>query len=211
MVRQFWLEKLKRAKDSFAVCVDCAFEDQMTKKEIHSLGLQLRYCYASNKRSSHPIQLSMASLSGETRSVLDKVDGFPEQWEARAFSHSDQSLEKMYASQKDQLVYLTSDSEHTLTTMDKDKTYVIGGIVDRNRLKRAALGRAETLGIATAKLPISQHLELVTTKVLTCNHVFEILLKVNENGGNWKQAMLDVLPHRKEAKPKNELGNVDDE
>jgi tRNA (guanine9-N1)-methyltransferase len=176
----------------------------MSRKEVHSLALQLRYCYASNKRTKQPIRISLASLSGETRAVLDKVCGFPEQWEARAFSHSEQPLGEIFPERKDNLIYLTSDSEHTLEKLEDGKIYVIGGIVDRNRLKRAAIDRAEALGIKTAKLPITDHLELFTTKVLACNHVFDIILKVKENGNDWKQAMLDVLPLRKEAKSKSD-------
>ena len=174
----------------------------MSRKEVHSLALQLRYCYASNKRTKQPVRISLASLSGETRAVLDKVCGFPEQWEARAFSQSEQPLGEMFQERKDNLIYLTSDSEHTLDKLEDEKIYVIGGIVDRNRLRRAAIDQAESLGIKTAKLPITEHLELFTTKVLACNHVFDIILKVKENGNDWKQAMLDVLPHRKDAKSK---------
>lgn len=75
--------------------------------------------------------------------------------------------------------------------------------MDRNRLKREAITKAETLNIATAKLPISDHLKLFSTKVLTCNHVFEILLKFRESGEDWKKTLMDVLPQRKDIK---ELG-----
>ena len=106
----------------------------------------------------------------------------------------------MHGDEKDKLVYLTSDSDNTLEHLDDSKIYVIGGIVDRNRLKCATLNRAKELGIATAKLPISQHLKLFSTKVLTTNHVFEILLKYRENNNDWKQALVEVLPKRKDIK-----------
>lgn len=44
---------------------------------------------------------------------------------------------------KEKLVYLTSDSPHTLTAWDRSATYIIGGIVDRNRLKGATMRKAE--------------------------------------------------------------------
>jgi tRNA (guanine9-N1)-methyltransferase len=78
---------------------------------------------------------------------------------------------------------------------------LIGGIVDRNRLKRAAFDRSVTVGVATARLPIDEHLqEMASTRVLTCNHVFELLLKYREHGRDWKKALLEVLPNRKDAK-----------
>jgi tRNA (guanine9-N1)-methyltransferase len=58
-------------------------------------------------------------------------------------------------------------------------------------------------GVVTAKLPISSYLDMLSTKVLTCNHVFEILLKYGEHGENWKKSFLDVLPIRKDAKGKD--------
>ena len=78
---------------------------------------------------------------------------------------------------KDQLCYLTSDSENVLHKLRDDMVYIIGGIVDRNRCKNATLDYANAFGIPHAKLPIEEYLHMTTTKVLTCNHVFEILLK----------------------------------
>jgi len=196
-----WLQRMKTADTSFRVCIDCGFNDQMTQKELNSLALQIRYCYSCNRKSENPVYFSVASLSGTVFENMKKVEGFPEQWLTRAFACTEKPLLEMH-SDKSKLVYLTSDSENTLEHLEDDKIYVIGGIVDRNRLKRAAINKAEELGIATAKLPVADHLELVTTKVLTCNHVFEILLKYRENGNDWKKAMLDVLPNRKDAHEK---------
>jgi tRNA (guanine9-N1)-methyltransferase len=205
-----WLVKQKTADASFRVCIDCAFEDQMRAKEINSLAEQIRYCYAMNRRSKNPVYLSVSSLTenGETRGHLNKTTGFPDQWYARAFQCSDKPLTEVHT-QGEKLVYLTSDSEHTLEHLEDDKIYIIGGIVDRNRLSRAAITRAEEFGIATAKLPITQYLRLVSTKVLTCNHVFEILLKYREHGNDWKKAMLDVLPARKDVKALDAEEKVD--
>jgi len=167
----------------------------MTPKEINSLSSQIRYCYAANRRSYHPVYLSATSLGGETKTILDKIEGFPGGWAGRGFECHSKSMEQVH--DKSKLVYLTSDSPNLLEDLDNDKIYVIGGIVDRNRLKRATIDRAERLGVATAKLPISQHLELFSTRVLTCNHVFEILVKYRDCDKDWKKAMLEVLPTRK--------------
>jgi len=194
----YWERRLKPADTAFRVCIDCSFADHMTPKEIGSLSSQIRYCYASNKKSSHPVHLSIASLSGTTYGNLSKVEGFPEQWRARAFSCSEEPLLQMH-SQRNDVVYLTKDSENTLETLDDSKVYVIGGIVDRNRLKGITSQKSKDLNISTGKLPIDNHLKVAATKVLTCNHVFEILLKYREHDGDWKKALLDVLPERKEV------------
>ena len=193
-----WAKRMESANESFQVCIDCGFEDLMTYKEKNSLASQIRYCYATNKRSDNPVYLSVPSLveSGVTHEQLSKVEGFPELWKPRAFACSAEPVEKMHDPSK--LVYLTSDSEHTLEHLDDSKVYIIGGIVDRNRLKRTTIEKATKLGIATAKLPIEDHLKLCATKVLTVNHVFEILLKYRQHGNNWKKALLDVLPQRKD-------------
>jgi len=112
-----------------------------------------------------------------------------------------------------QLVYLTGDSENTISTLDNNTTYIIGGIVDRNRLKRAAIERAEAIGsnnstlpIKTARLPLDEHFDFKgSTRILTCNHVFEILLKYRENGyKDWGKAVMSVLPDRKDIHEKEE-------
>jgi tRNA (guanine9-N1)-methyltransferase len=37
--------------------------------------------------------------------------------------------------QKNQMIYLTADSEQTIESLEEDKVYIIGGLVDRNRHK----------------------------------------------------------------------------
>ncbi len=197
---QFWQEMFERQSCKYQVYLDCSFEKEMTHSEINSLANQIRYCYASNKKAKHPVKATACSLDGETRNLLNHVSGL-DQWKHRAFHLTEKDIIEV-TEDKSNLVYLTSDSANTLTELEDGKTYIIGGIVDRNRLKRVAIDKAESLGIQTAKLPIGDNLNMFSTKVLTCNHVFEILLKWKENNGDWKKALLDVLPKKKEASEK---------
>jgi tRNA (guanine9-N1)-methyltransferase len=198
--RERWLlNKQPKVAESWQVCLDCSFEEFMTPKEINSLALQIRYCYGNNRRNSHPCALAATSLTGGTLKHLENVMGFS-QWSDWAWSCTDKSLEEYYEKDLSNVVYLTSDSENTLQDLDDSKIYVIGGIVDRNRLKRGAIDRAEKLGIVTARLPLDEHLrKMEATRVLTCNHVFDILLHYRENGKDWKKALEAVMPQRKEA------------
>ena len=74
-------------------------------------------------------------------------------------------------------VYLTADSQSTLTELDPKKAYIIGGIVDRNTHKGLCERKAREQGIATASLPIQDHINLAGNKVLTVNQVFAMLVE----------------------------------
>mmetsp|Transcript_25163 Transcript_25163/g.51895 ORF Transcript_25163/g.51895 Transcript_25163/m.51895 type:complete len:435 (-) Transcript_25163:1836-3140(-) len=251
-------------ENSFRVCFDCSFEGLMTRKELGSLGLQLRYTYAINRKSRMPVFIDLSSFKAgcETRSHLDKVKGFPDSWVGRAFRCHEDGLEELYGCKQEvndedkatikkenvdddrykttsdegkevmvggntthdtnkakniatqefivtnsplnlplnhKLVYLTGDSTNTLTTLQNNTTYIIGGIVDRNRHKHVTAKRAKSLGIPTARLPLEENLNFNgKTRILTCNHVFEILLKFRDGGcKDWKEAIVAVLPTRK--------------
>jgi len=99
------------------------------------------------------------------------------------------------------VVYLTGDSPNVLTTLEAGHTYILGGIVDRNRYKNLCLDKANELGIAHAQLPIGEFLpEMQTRKVLTVNQVYEILVGWVEEGGRadgWREALRRVMPERK--------------
>ncbi len=45
---------VRRCREGARVVVDCGFEEQMTEKELKSLGQQVMYMYASNKRAASP-------------------------------------------------------------------------------------------------------------------------------------------------------------
>ncbi|OMJ28982.1 tRNA (guanine(9)-N1)-methyltransferase [Smittium culicis] len=95
-----------------------------------------------------------------------------------------------------QLVYLTADSENEITQFDSSKAYIIGGIVDKNRYPKLTFNKAKELGISTARLPIGKYLKLSTRKVLTVNHVFEIMLEFIDSG-DWEASFNKIIPQRK--------------
>lgn len=97
------------------------------------------------------------------------------------------------------VVYLTADSHDELSELREGETYIIGGIVDRNRYKNLCFDKAQKSGIRTARLPIGTYLaSMPTRKVLTVNQVYEILLKWTETR-DWESALLSVMPKRKFA------------
>ena len=94
------------------------------------------------------------------------------------------------------MVYLTSESPDTLTELKPYSTYIVGGLVDRNRHKGICYKRAMDRGLKTAKLPIGDYMQMASRFVLATNHVSEIMVRWLELG-DWGEAFLRVVPKRK--------------
>jgi tRNA (guanine9-N1)-methyltransferase len=109
-------------------------------------------------------------------------------------------------------IYLSADSDYTLTELKPFSTYIIGGLVDKNREKGICASRAAAAGVKTARLPIGDYLAMASRKVLTTNHVHEIMLKWLECG-DWGEAFMSVIPKRKggQLRGYGEGGEVDGE
>lgn len=135
------------------------------------------------------------SLGGESKDG-DEVEEKPEAESAPA-----QGVPESTPSEES-IVYLSADSPHTLDKLEPYTSYVIGGLVDRNREKGLCQRRAEERGIKTAKLPIGDYMQMASRQVLTTNHVVEIMSKWLETG-DWGEAFMAVIPERKGGKLKD--------
>lgn len=202
---------------NFTVIIDLNWEEHHTEKALKSLKQQVMYCYGFNKRHTLPALIHLTGL-GPLLSEQLVAQNHADNWLGMKMTRSeyisltdDYSLsydDDVKAGLKKQLVYLTSDAEETIESLDKNCAYIIGGVVDRNRLKGITYKKATAQGIRTAKLPIKENYALSATHILTVNHVFEILLNYGSTGG-WKKAMEAVLPQRKCAKAKGGEGEVE--
>ncbi|CAH0477209.1 unnamed protein product [Peronospora belbahrii] len=185
---------LMAAEEGIKVVIDCEFEEKMTEKEKKSLSQQIMFSYGVNRRSKTPMNTYITSLHGDIQQNLENISGFHE-WQA--FTGSSKSYMDLF--KKESLVYLTADSPTTITRLSRDKVYIIGGIVDRNRLKGITYQKAVEQGIETVKLPLDAVVEMGSaTRVLTVNHVFQLLAQFSEVK-DWAQATLATLPSRKGA------------
>ncbi|CCI46558.1 unnamed protein product [Albugo candida] len=199
------------------VVIDCGFEDLLTDKEKKSLAQQIMFSYGVNRRSETPLKLlslynschlakfylffvnsvMITSLRGTTFAALSNITGFNAWQSFQPWTECYTSLFRTEA-----LIYLTADSPNILSTLSRDKVYIIGGIVDRNRLKGATYEKASAQMIATARLPLQEFVDMgAYTRVLTVNHVFAILVYFAQLH-DWKEAALKALPSRKVSAPK---------
>ncbi|CUA70259.1 tRNA (guanine(9)-N1)-methyltransferase [Rhizoctonia solani] len=116
---------------------------------------------------------------------------------------------------RESVIYLSADAEDEILELKEGETYVIGGIVDRNRYKNLCANKARDLNIRSARLPIGRYLaDMPTRKVLTVNQVFDILVHWVTTH-NWEEAMQKVMPKRKfnanGKKGKRSQAQVDEE
>lgn len=179
------------------IAIDLDFDDLMNPRDLGKCVKQLMRCYTLNRRVANPMQLYFTSFNGKSEQEMSKNNGYSNwdvHFESRTYTD---------AFAKEDIVYLSSESDNLVTTLDDSKVYIIGGLVDHNAHKGLCHRLAEEKNVAHAQLPISEYLELKSRKVLTIDHVFEILLGVSE-GLSWKDAFLKVLPQRKGAVGKAE-------
>ncbi|CAD8056139.1 unnamed protein product [Paramecium sonneborni] len=176
-------------KNSIKVIIDLQFMNQMTIQEKTSLYKQIELCHSINFKSQKPLNLIVTSLTEDFKLLLDK---------SNAVNWGIELNEKPYIDlyKKEELVYLTGDTDNVIEDLKQDEVYIIGGLVDHNRLKLITYNKALEQGINTKKLPIN--LNLKTSSILTVNQVFEILLRRN-NGEDWVDSIQNTIPKRKLA------------
>ena len=173
------------------IVFDLSFDGIMVNREVKSLFSQIIRCYSANRRSELPFNLEISSFNGELSDNFKAIYPEHERWDV-AFNP-----EHFIKTESDHenIIYLTPDSDHVLESINGDFTYVIGGIVDKNRFKGKSFESANSMNIKTARLPVPEYIDLKTSPVLTIYHVFEILLKYKDCK-NWKEALESYVPKR---------------
>ena len=183
-----------------AVVLDLEFGHLMSDKEQKSMAKQLTFCYSANTKAAVPLRLYLTGLAGSMGEFTRKHNSGFSNW---AVHKCDGSYLEALADRKDDLVYLTADSEHELEDFKESDVYIIGGIVDRNRHKNLTLNKANEQGIRHARLPIRDHLKMTGTHILTVNQTLDIIHAQLELK-NWEKALERVVPLRKRKEAEEE-------
>jgi len=205
------LPKKKRVRESDCptlgttrVVIDLGYDNLMNDAEIGSLVSQLVYCHGQNRRQENPFREYWTNFGGRFKTALQKMQG----WEQWKIEKTESSYIEIFEKEKENLVYLTADTDNVLKTLDPTKIYIIGGLVDKNRHKGLCAKKAQEQGIATARLPIEEYLLINSRKVITVNQVFDILLRVSRDGDSvWPEALNVSIPQRKIRVPGTEGEN----
>lgn len=199
-------------ESGITIIVDCGFDDLMNDKEIVSLSNQITRAYSSNRRENHSASVIVTSFGKRLKERFDEgLKGCNyQQWKNFEFSSNEDAI---LNADRSKLVYLTADTDEKLESLDPGMTYIVGGIVDKNRHKLLCYNKAKQLGIPAKRLPIGEFINLAGRKVLTTTHVMQLMLKYFDNR-DWKEALEYVLPPRKlepAGQTENAESDCDDE
>ncbi|KAF2239477.1 hypothetical protein EV356DRAFT_499618 [Viridothelium virens] len=208
------------------IILDCSFDDLMTENERISLGSQITRCYSDNRNARLKAHLAVSSWGGFLKERFDNllrktheswrgmrwIEGDfveaserarewmqseeDEELDGALLKHQNEGTSTDIFKQQGEIIYLSSESDNTLRELKPYSTYIIGGLVDKNRHKGICYKRAMDRGIKTARLPIGDFMTMNSRKILATNHVAEIMLKWLESG-DWGEAFLQVMPKRK--------------
>ncbi|XP_072314779.1 tRNA methyltransferase 10 homolog B [Eucyclogobius newberryi] len=190
-------ERLAEAQSTGTrVCVDLSMTHFMSDKEISRLAGQLRRLYGANKKAPRPFHLFLTDLKEDGRLYRECVrmnDGFTNY----TMDCTEQSCLDLFPAET--IVYLTPDAEQALQSVDPDKVYVLGGLVDESVQKKLSLVRAGEMRVLTARLPIDEHMVKKSnsknfhSKILAINQVLDILLTFCDVG-SWTDAFRLCFP-----------------
>jgi len=185
--------------DKTKLIIDCGFVHMMTPKEVCKLARQICYSYGVNNKMGRPFELHLTQVANGGAVMQEcqrQIDGF----DSSLIYKTDKHPTDIFDCSK--LVYLTPDAKDDLLAIEKDKIYIVGGLVDENVIKGASLHYATTKKISTARLPISTFMvnpsapSSSVRAVLTIDQVVHMLAMIR-CGNQWPQALLECIPKRK--------------
>lgn len=182
------------------IIMDCEFDSLMNDKEIVSLSNQITRSYSAKKHSTYDVQLDITSFNKNLKKRFEKAIPQYDKWTNVTFVENDKLEDILPMDDKQALskyVYLTADTDEVIDTLEPQHTYIIGGIVDKNRYKNLCLNKAQSLGLKIGRLPIDKFIKMNGRQVLATSHVFELCCKWFENDKDWGKAFNEVLPPRK--------------
>ncbi|RLV92992.1 Peptide-N [Spathaspora sp. JA1] len=179
------------------IIFDCEFDELMNQREIVSMSNQITRSYSARRHCQYDLKLQIMSFNKNLKKRFDNDVSQYKLWKGIEFN-SEQNLSDLITEEnKQQFVYLTADTEDVIEELLPNHTYIIGGIVDKNRHKKLCLNKAQELGLKVGKLPIDKFIEMNGRQVLATSHVYELCCAWFENGKDWGKAFNQVLPPRK--------------
>ncbi|OWB70105.1 hypothetical protein B5S30_g5562 [[Candida] boidinii] len=193
-------------KTGCKIIIDCEFDELMMPKEVISLSNQITRCYSDNKKNNYNFELIVSSFNNNLKERFEKSLSDYTNWDKTGIQFTESKMEDLISDndsnnteyKREDVIYLTADTDEKIEELKKGETYIIGGIVDKGRYKNLCKDKADKLNLKKRRLPIDEFIKLSGRKVLATSHVVELLIKWFEFK-DWKKAFDEVIPQRKLA------------
>lgn len=101
---------------------------------------------------------------------------------------------------RDDLIYLSADSNKTLTHVDPEKVYIVGGFCNKFNRGRHSYQKAISEKLPVFKLPLEDYFFFKSDRSLPINLCVAILEKYLETE-SWSQSLIGKVPIRKLKTP----------
>ncbi|RNF25932.1 tRNA (guanine-N(1)-)-methyltransferase TRM10 [Trypanosoma conorhini] len=179
---------------------DLSFAWCMTAADCRSTVSQIKFSYSVLRRHNFPMRPVITSIGGQ-ETVNSSIHGevLRTMCDFEGFRRYPPPIHEEHWStlyRKEDVVFLTADTETVLEGLEPDTVYVVGAFVDHNSRKFLTRDAARRHGVRMARLPLDESIEVGNRcKVLTVNHVVEVLCRFADCG-DWRRAF-DVLPTRR--------------
>ncbi|KAL7717446.1 tRNA (guanine(9)-N(1))-methyltransferase [Entamoeba marina] len=154
------------------IIIDCDFEDKMNDRDLKSLFRQIEMLYSFNHKQEYPFFVSCKGVGPRLNKLISNHPG-TSKWTLISFDSNPIQFET-------NTYYLAAESTEELLDIDCTCKYIIGGIYGNKNIKTS----------------IDKFVDCKGLKVLTVNHVFEILSKYKATH-DWKETFNTTLPQRK--------------
>lgn len=188
------------------IILDCSFDDLMNPKEIISLSNQITRSYGCNNRAAKYAEIEVTGFNKRLKERFENklVNTRFNEWPHVKFIEDETLPGTQEKTQEDdkntegqpEVIYLSADTEDELTEIKPGNTYIIGGIVDKNRHKELCYNKAKDLNLKVRRLPIGKFIKLDGRHVMTTAHVVHILLEYLTHK-DWKIAFNNAIPERR--------------
>ena len=174
--------------------MDLSWGEMMNDHTQKKVVQQLSYSYSVNKKVGKSLPMIFTSVDVNWRQLLHRVNAF--MWSKDMVRFESKPFIELKNIAKEDIIYLTADTDNVCTELDPKKYYVIGCLLDHNSKKGVTRDFAEKHNLRMERLPIPEYIKMDGRHVLTINHVAEILMKVG-NGMKWDDAFVSTIPARK--------------
>lgn len=175
---------MKGSRCNISVCIDLSWVLGMEVKDLNISLKEIRKTYMLNRHAKAPLQMHLTGYGGPTKDLLIKR-GVPLRWDLHF--HEDHFLDLF---DKDKFVYLTSESENEIESLEEDKVYVTSAW-GKNSHEWDNYTRAINEDIAHARFPVEKYFNnryKNDKKILILSQVCDIILRLSQ-GKSFKEAV----------------------